>query len=350
MKGTRPNGGFFAAQLLTIVALCVPSALFAMDTGREDVQQFMTDLVTDHGFDQAYLQSMLSEGTSKERILEAISRPAERTKAWYEYRAIFLTPKRISAGVEFWDEHRARLERISAETGVPEEIITAIIGVETFYGRRVGSYRVLDALSTLAFDYPPRSKFFRSELEQFFLLVREEKLDLVTINGSYAGAMGPPQFIPSSYRHYAVDGDGDGSRDLLQNWDDILASVANYFVASGWRTNQPVAAEISVKDAINVPVGKNKLKLSETVSSLESRGLDFETTLDGSAPALLVSLEGDNGPEFWVGFKNFYVITRYNRSAMYAMAVYQLAEAVAGEMCAEGCNGSTVAHTDGSTP
>jgi membrane-bound lytic murein transglycosylase B len=351
MKGkTSTRGRRFVVRTLAVLILCAPSAPFAMDVEREDVRRFMDDLSSNHNFDQAYLRSMLGQGQSKEKILEAISRPAERTKPWYEYRAIFLTPKRIDAGVDFWQEHSAQLRKISADTGVPEEIIAAIIGVETFYGRIVGGYRVLDALSTLAFDYPPRSKFFRSELEQFFLLAREEELDLISINGSYAGAMGPPQFIPSSYRHYAVDGDGDGSRDLLGNWDDILASVANYFVKNGWQPNQPVAVESTANADIDAPVGKNRLKLDETVSSLAGRGLEFDTDLGASAPAQLISLEGEDGQELWVGFHNFYVITRYNRSAMYALAVYQLAEALACEMRESGCGGPTVALRDNSSP
>jgi len=332
------------ALIPAVLALLSPSMSFALDANREDVRLFVDELVEKHGFERAYLQSMLSQGRSVQKILDAISRPAEKTKPWHEYREIFVTPKRIDAGVKFWAEHDVRLERISAETGVPAEIITAIIGVETFYGRIKGNYRVLDALSTLAFDYPPRGRFFRSELVQLFLLAREEQLDLITTTGSYAGAMGPPQFIPSSYRHYAVDGDGDGNRDLLGNWDDILASVANYFVANGWRPNQPVAAQSRASRPINVPTGKNKLRLDETISSLTERGLKFETDLDASTPVQLISLEGKQGPEYWVGFHNFYVITRYNRSAMYALAVYQLAEAVAKETSLAKYEAAGVAH------
>ena len=335
-----PQTPFFA-RFLTIAALVSPTALFALDAEREDVQTFVDELVASHGFDRGYVTAMLSDGQSVQKILDAISRPAERTKAWHEYRAIFMTPERIHAGVRFLSEHHARLNKIAAETGVPEEIITAIIGVETFYGQIRGNFRVLDALSTLAFDYPPRGKFFRSELEQLFLLAREEPLDLSTMTGSYAGAMGPPQFIPSSYRRYAVDGDGDGARNLLDNWDDILASVANYFVANGWKPNQPVAVEGKIDGAIDLPAGKNpgsknKLRLDETVASIAQRGLVFETELDTSAPARLITLEGPDGPEYWVGFHNFYVITRYNRSAMYALAVYQLAESLAREASVSG--------------
>jgi len=321
----------FVVLHIAVGILLLPTIAFTLDAKRDDVQTFMDDMVKTHGFEREYLKSTLSQGETKQTILDAISRPAEKTKAWHEYRAIFVTPKRINAGGKFWAEHDTRLNRIAADTGVPVEIIVAIIGVETYYGRIRGSYRVLDALTTLGFDYPPRSKFFRSELEQLFLLARDESIDLITMTGSYAGAIGPPQFIPSSYRRYAVDGDGDGRRDLFDNWDDILASVANYFVEHGWRPGEPVVTEGSTEGSMGVPVGENKLKLEDTVSSLADRGLLFQTDLEASTPAQLISLEGDDGPEYWAGFHNFYVITRYNRSTMYALAVYQLAEALAKE-------------------
>ena len=320
---------------LACSALLFPATLYAIDSDREDVQSFMEKLVTEHGFEREYLESMLNQGETQQSILDAISKPAERTKAWYEYREIFVTPKRISAGVKFWNEHRERLERISAETGVPAQIIAAIIGVETYYGTRTGSYRVIDSLTTLGFDYPPRSKFFRSELEQLFLLARDEDLKLDDIKGSYAGALGPPQFIPSSYRNYAVDGDGDGRRDLFENWDDVLASVANYFVEHHWRRDEPTASRGILHAEANIPIKKNGLKLTSTVAELKKRGILFDTELDKSAKAELISLEGADEQEYWVGFHNFYVITRYNRSVMYALSVYQLSEELAARFDAE---------------
>ena len=296
---------------------------------RADVKSFMDKLVTEHGFEREYVESMLTQGKTQQSILDAISRPAERTKPWYEYRAIFVTSKRIDAGVKFWKKQRERLERISAESGVPAQIIAAIVGVETYYGTRTGTYRVIDSLTTLGFDYPPRSKFFRSELEQLFLLARDEQLKLGEMKGSYAGALGPPQFIPSSYRHYAVDGDGDGRRDLFSNWDDVLASVANYFVAHDWRRDEPTVARGVLAAEANIPIKKNGLKLTSTVAELTNRGILFDTELDKSASAELISLEGKDEQEYWVGFHNFYVITRYNRSVMYALSVHQLSEALA---------------------
>jgi membrane-bound lytic murein transglycosylase B len=317
----------FACGFITAILL-FPAMTWAVDIERQEVSDFVDTLTTSHEFDRTYVQSVLADGKKIQKILDAISRPAEKTKPWYEYRNIFITDERIAAGIKFWSEHESRLAEISADTGVPEQIITAIIGVETYYGRIRGNYRVLDALTTLGFDYPPRSKFFRSELEQLFLLAREETLDLSTMTGSYAGAMGPPQFIPSSYRRYAVDGDGDGIRDLLNNWDDILASVANYFIANGWHPDEPVAAVGVSESEIAVLKSKNKFKPDETVASLAERGLTFGPDVDTATRAKLFNLEGENGPEYWAGFHNFYVITRYNRSAMYALAVYQLADAL----------------------
>lgn len=313
----------FAASLLT-----APPAR-SLDTDRPDVQAFIGELVSQDAFELRYVARVFSGIESKQSILDAMSRPAEKVKPWSEYRKIFITPRRISAGVDFFREHELRLRQISASTGVPAEIIAAILGVETFYGTRTGSYRAVDALATLAFDYPPRTAFFRSELRHLFLLAREEQLDISSLVGSYAGALGPPQFIPSSYRHYAVDGSGDGRRDLLKNWDDITASVANYFVAHNWQAGQPIATRAQfARDAIR-PTGPTELVLKDTVGSLTRQGVQFTTDLPATAPALLVSLQGETGDEYWVGFQNYYVITRYNRSTMYALAVYELSKAIA---------------------
>jgi len=317
------------ARLCLVLTLAAGPAT-AVDTARPEVRGFIEELATRHGFAPDYVAGVLADGETRQRILDAISRPAEKTKPWSEYRAIFLTPERIAAGVAFRDMHAAALERTAARTGVPAETICSVVGVETFYGRRTGSWRVVDALTTLAFDYPPRSGFFRGELEQLFLLARDEGLDIAALTGSYAGAIGPPQFIPSSYRAYAVDGDGDGRRDLLENWDDIFASVANYFVAHGWEPGQPVAARArGAGEGAAAPASANRLELAETVGSLRERGFRFGPAPAPDAGAMMMSLEGDLGTEHWVGFGNFYVITRYNRSAMYALAVHQLAEAIA---------------------
>jgi membrane-bound lytic murein transglycosylase B len=307
----------------------------AIDTSRTEVDAFVAEMNSEHELDADFVRTTLGDSKTQESIIKAISRPAERSKAWHEYRDIFITPKRIAAGVEFWKLQRPRLERIAEETGVPVTMLVGIIGVETYFGRITGSYRVIDALATLAFDYPPRGKFFRSELVELFLLARDEQLDLNTIKGSYAGAMGPPQFIPSSYRHYAVDGNNDGRRDLLSNWDDILSSVANYFVAHHWRSGEQVTARASISDKAKDLPTKNILKMTETIGSLGNLGVNFESDLKDSTSAQLVTLEGEDGTEHWVGFHNFFVITRYNRSVMYALAVWQLGEAIGDAVALE---------------
>ena len=226
------------------------------------------------------------------------------------------------------------LERIRKETGVPVEMIVGIIGVETYFGRITGKDRVLDALVTLAFDYPRRAKFFRSELEHFLVLAREEGLDPTEPLGSYAGAMGRPQFMPSSFRAYAVDATGDGKRDIWNNWADVAGSVANYFVEHGWQPGEEVAARATLGPAWDgpAPEPKNILSAGETVASLSSKGVMFATDLPLDSDGELLAFAGESGPEFWVGFHNFFVITRYNRSTMYALAAWQLGRAISDEV------------------
>ncbi len=308
--------------------LLAAPAVRALDVNRTDVQEYVNDLVKDHGLDADYLLAMLESAESQQSIIDAMARPAEKTKPWRDYRAIFLTQERIDAGVSFWRENEARLKHVAAQTGVPPEMLVGIVGVETFFGRRAGKYRLLDSLATLAFDYPPRGRFFRSELTELFLLARDENLDIDKAVGSYAGAMGAPQFIPSSYRSYAVDGDGDGKRDLFVSWDDVLASIANYFVKHKWRAGEPVVARSTLARPVAQQPADNTLSAGSTVTALAGDGLRFSTDLPGSAPDGLVVLAGDDGFEYWVAFHNFYVITRYNRSAMYALAVYQLGQAI----------------------
>jgi membrane-bound lytic murein transglycosylase B len=319
------------ATLLALLAALAtpPAAAAALDTKRADVQSFVTEAARRSGLPPEEIRAALASCTVQQSILDAMNRPAERTKPWKDYRAIFITQERIDAGTAFWRDHEAQLTRVSSRTGVPPEIMAAIVGVETYFGRRTGTYRILDSLATLAFEYPPRGKFFQSELAEFFQLAREEKLDLMKVTGSYAGAMGPAQFIPSSYRKFAVDGDGDGRRDLLTNWDDVLASVANYFVANQWQTGQAVAARGTIVPPFTPKPPDNRLAPAETVGSLGRQGVRFSTDLGQAAPAGLIALDGEEGPEYWVGFQNFYVITRYNRSAMYALAVWQLGQSLA---------------------
>lgn len=220
--------------------------LHAADYTGANVDEFIAEMTRDYGFASEQLRDLFKQAERKQAILDAISRPAERVKPWKEYRPIFLTDSRVAQGVDFWRENEAALSRAEAEYGVPAEIIVAIIGVETFYGRNTGSHRVIDALSTLGFDYPPRQPFFRQQLKEFLLLTREEQVDPLTLKGSYAGAMGLPQFMPSSFRAYAVDFDGDGHIDIWNNPTDAIGSAASYFKQHGWAAGEPVVARAKV--------------------------------------------------------------------------------------------------------
>ena len=312
-----------------IAASLFAPPLLALDTARPDVRAFIDEMTDKHGMDRTELNRLFAGVESKQAILDAISRPAERTIPWFEYRERFLTPQRIQKGLAFWKEHDARLAAITA-AGLPAQMVVGILGVETSFGEITGRYRVIDALSTLAFDYPPRSPFFRGELEQFLLLIREEAVDPLKAVGSYAGAMGAPQFMPTSYRKWAVDADADGHRDLWTNWDDVIGSIANYFKDHGWRSGEPVSVPATLKDP-DLSRFTLGIELNETVQSLRDKGVSFEIDLPPAAPALLVVGQGLDGPEYRVGFNNFYVITRYNRSPMYAMAVYDLGQAIASQ-------------------
>jgi membrane-bound lytic murein transglycosylase B len=298
----------------------------AFDLQNPQIRAFVDAIVERHALDRDEVLGILRQGRRQPKILDAIARPAERVTPWWEYRARFLTERRIDEGVEFWQRHRERLELLESQTGVSAQYIVAIIGVETFYGRITGSWRVLDALMTLGFEYPPRADFFRGELEQFLLLTRDEGLDPLNALGSYAGAMGAPQFMPSSYRRLAVDGGGDGLRDLFDSWDDVLASVGNYFKENGWEAGGPVLVEAAADPTVMATLDPRNLNLNETVASLRQRGIAFDTGLPDSTAAMLLPAELADRPNVRVGFRNFQVITRYNRSIRYAMAVHDLAQ------------------------
>jgi membrane-bound lytic murein transglycosylase B len=299
-----------------------------LSVARSDVQSFIDSMVRRHRFDRAALTTLLSEVQLQPRIVETIQRPAERSLLWWEYRRRFLSDERINQGVALWQAHRDTLDRIAAQTGVPAEYLVAITGVETFYGRLTGRYRVLDALATLGFEYPRRAEFFRKELEQFLLMAREEKIDVLQPLGSYAGAMGVPQFMPSSYRRYAVDGNGDGRRNLWEHGPDVFASIANYFREHGWRTGQPVIIETQHTAAPDLPANF-KLTFADTLGSIRQRGYAFQTTMPDSTRAMLIPAALEQSTSWRLGLQNFYVITRYNRSSSYAMTVHDLASAIA---------------------
>lgn len=290
------------------------------------VAAFVAEMTREHGFASDQLTAVFAEVERKQSILDAISRPAERVKPWKEYRPMFLTEARIARGVDFWRQHEAVLARAEREYGVPAQVIVSIIGVETFFGRNTGSYRVIDALSTLGFDYPPRADFFRKELREFLLLARDEQLDPLTLKGSYAGAMGLPQFMPSSFRHYAVDFDGDGHINIWTNPDDAIGSVASYFKQHGWVAGEGVVSRAQVQGP-RVDEGLTQgIEPNLTVAQLRALGWSSHDALRDDLPVTAFRLDGDQGPEYWMGLKNFYAITRYNRSVMYAMAVHQLSE------------------------
>ncbi|HEY0180625.1 MAG TPA: lytic murein transglycosylase B [Dokdonella sp.] len=296
---------------------------------RAELRAFAADVAASGGPAEAEVLATLEHAKVQQSILDAIARPAEATKPWKDYRPIFVTDKRIADGVAFYRTNRELLERIGREYGVPPEIVVAIVGVESSYGRISGKYRVVDALSTLAFRYPPRAAFFRGELKQLFLLERDRlAYPIDEIRGSYAGAMGWGQFMPTSIAKWAKDEDGDGRIDLWSSLPDIAASVANYFAEHGWRAGAPVAVRAQpAADARAIqPQGSEPVY---PLQQLEAWGYAPVAHVEADTPSTLLTLDGDNGPEYWLTFANFYAITRYNRSPLYSMAVWQLAQAIA---------------------
>lgn len=301
---------------------------------RSEVQTFIREVSQRHNIPAIDLTGILAQGKKSQRIIDLISKPAEG-KPWHEYRKIFLGDKRINAGVEFWKENVEILDEADAAYGVPPEIIVAIIGVETFYGTRMGTFPVLDALMTLGFDYPPRADFFRSELEHFVLLSQEESIDPHEPKGSYAGAMGMGQFIPSSYRNYAIDFDADGKRDLWHNKKDGIGSVANYFKEHGWQPGQPVITRASATGSLWNKLDSSKLKPRYDIAEFKKHKIKPVEKVTATGQHSFVELEGEKKPELWIGHENFYVITRYNHSEKYAMAVYQLGQEIKKKYMAE---------------
>ncbi|WP_430461633.1 lytic murein transglycosylase B [Thalassolituus sp. LLYu03] len=291
------------------------------------VNEFIAEAAAEYKIPADDIRQWLAQAEKLDSVLAAIARPAEKVKEWDEYQDIFLTSKRINAGKAFMKEHAALLREAEEKYGVKKEIIAAIIGVETFYGTRQGNYRVLDSLATLAFDYPDRPLFWR-ELKAFFALAEAEQINPATIKGSYAGAMGYGQFIPTSFLNFAVDADGDGRRDLWANPADAIFSVANYFSKHGWKNGEAVTQRVHVSGDKYEQIVNDNLKPNWTVSELKALGIEPTEKVSDEKPANLIRLQGKHGAEFWLGEHNFYVITRYNHSRMYAMAVYQLSEAL----------------------
>jgi membrane-bound lytic murein transglycosylase B len=289
---------------------------------------FESRMVKEHGFDAVELRRLFAAAERKDSILEAMSRPAEKALTWGEYRQLFISRDRIDRGVEFWRRNEPVLARAAVQYGVPAEIVVAIIGVETRYGGNMGKYRVIDALSTLAFDYPPRAPFFTEQLEEYLLMTREQKFDPLTLVGSYAGAMGLGQFIPSSFRRFALDYDADGRADIWNNPTDAVGSVANYFNRHGWRSGGAVvnkAKAIAPVDALRMNDG---LTPNVRAGDLASIGLAPRVSLPAEELVLPLQLVIDGRNEYWLGRHNFHVITRYNHSVLYAMAVYELSQSI----------------------
>ncbi|MDH3830210.1 MAG: lytic murein transglycosylase B [Gammaproteobacteria bacterium] len=317
------SSSFLLASLFTVTTVAASNY-----SAQPQVQVFIDRMVSEQGFDRNELIAVLDNAERREDILELMRKPAEKRLQWYEYRKIFLTQSRIDGGVNFWKENAGLLKQAAEAFGVAPQIIVAIIGVETRYGSNTGRHRVLDALATLSFDYPPRSQFFTGELEQYLILAREEDIDILTTTGSYAGAMGYGQFIPSSYRHYAVDFDEDGKRDLWTSKADIIGSVANYFKEHGWTAGMPVAVLADVQGDDYQKVLDIGYKPNTVLDAMRHDGITPRTPLPDELLAALIAFEQENGPEYWLGFNNFYAITRYNHSPLYAMAVYQLSEEI----------------------
>ncbi|PCI18703.1 MAG: lytic murein transglycosylase B [Piscirickettsiaceae bacterium] len=323
--------GLFLTTMLTSINACA-AASSTQPTDPKVYAKFIDMMVEKHQFDRQELGLLLSKAKVQPRILKAMSSPAEKRLEWHSYRKIFVKPSRINGGVKFWHDNHALLQAAADKYGVPAEIIVAIIGVETRYGGNTGHFKVLDALSTLGFHFPKRSKFFTSELKHFLLLCREEGFDPLKPVGSYAGAMGQSQFIPSSYRAYAVDGDGDNKRDLWESQADIIFSVANYFAKHGWTKNQPITQPVTVQGTSYKELVNNKLKPKHTLQDLSKHQVPIPKNMSLATPVKLLKLKQATGDEYWLAFHNFYVITRYNHSALYAMAAYQLSQEIKKSM------------------
>ena len=326
--GVRMTQQFGLMAVLAALFVALSAPLKADYADRPEVLAFISELTDTDGFERAELLGAFEEATYKQSIIDAISRPAERVMTWATYQDIFLTKARVEQGIAFEQQHRDSFDRAEAEWGVDRWVMLAILGVETSYGRNKGRYRVIDALSTLAFDYPPRSGFFRKELRELFLLAREQQKPVTGLLGSYAGAMGYGQFIPSSYRAYAVDFNDDAFTDIWNEPVDAIASIANYLAVHGWQKNGPILVPMTSKAALPIEFFNQQLKPALTAQELIDAGVALdETLLDWPGlKAAPLHYEGKAGAETWLGFQNFYAITRYNRSRLYAMAVFQLSE------------------------
>ena len=316
------------AMSALLFAACASTTALADYSKAPAVREYVDELVAEHGFDRDWLLAVFAKASKNDDVIARISKPAEKALKWYEYRRIFIKDERIDGGVRFWRHHRAVIERAAAEFNVAAEIIVAIIGVETYYGRFLGTFPVLDSLATLAFDYPRRAAFFKGQLTEYLLLVREQGLDPSALTGSYAGAFGYGQFIPSSFRNFAVDFDGDGVRNIWSNETDAIGSVANYFARHGWRGDGPVALRVTLAKPEAEQLANSGLELKQTVGALRAGGVQGIDGLTATEKANLMRMDLADGAEYWLALHDFYVITRYNHSRMYALAVLQLGQLI----------------------
>ena len=317
----------FALVLATGTAAAKePPAPYA---GRPEVRLFVQEMVQKHGFVGKELDFIFARARRVDVALKAVATPAS-ARAWVDYRAGFVNERQIGAGIEFWRTHQAALARAAKEYGVPEEIIVAIIGIETFYGKQTGKWRVIDALTTLAFDYPPRAPYFRGELENYLLISRERGTDVFSLRGSWAGAIGIPQFMPGSYMKFAVDFDGDGRIDLSGNPTDAVGSVANFLRQHGWKPGETILLDAEVQGDAYKPYADGTVLPKNTLEELAKAGVAPKGVgAAASSKVILIELETPGKPsDFRLGFDNFYVITRYNRSSFYATSVADLAAAL----------------------
>jgi len=324
------RAGSITALLLSLACVALAGTLPAQAVELKKypaLQDFAAEMEQKYGFSKTELQRAFRCARIRPEIVEAMERPKELLP-WYQYKQIFLTEENVRRGVQFWDEHAETVARAAQQYGVPPEIIVAILGVETRFGRHAGGYPVLDALTTLTLDYPSRSGFFRDQLVQYLLLAREIDTDPCLIKGSYAGAMGLPQFIPSSYRQYAVDFDGDGKRDIITSPDDAIGSVAHYLKENGWKAGAPVMEDVHLEGTLYFWIEKLGLKPVLPAREFPRYGIFPRRLDDKEQRAALISFEGDYGPFYRLGYNNFYVITRYNHNIRYALAVYELGESI----------------------
>lgn len=318
-----------AFSLCTLIPITFNYAYCGDFDNYDALKTLISEVESEGMYTNAELNDLFFEVERQKVTLDLMSRPAETVKQWKDYRPHFLTDRNISKGVDFWNKYHEALEVAEQQLGVPPEVIVAILGVETRYGANKGRLKVIDSLATLAFDFPRRSEYFTQELKNFLALTKEQGLDPLAIKGSYAGAMGYPQFMPSSWRKLGIDFDGDNKADLINNPIDAIGSIANYFKENGWQAEENIAFSATAAAGNYDDIINNKqLSTINTLGELKAKGFSVQTSLEDATPASVISLEGDNGTEYWIGLNNFYVITTYNRSTMYAMAVFQLSQAI----------------------